>query len=180
MACVAGKYVVTGSSDQLVKVWLYNEGVPTHVGVGHAGVVTNVKVSPDGRFVVSTSVDGGIFLWRFPHDDGGGDEDGAGADPAAQVGDAREQQTARARRLSQKRAAPAREENVSAISSKTRSSQASTYSATGAGDGSAAAAATTAGGVGPAAPDVAVKCLCSRGTTCLCAGGSRKSTPHVV
>lgn len=63
-----GKYIVTGGSDQTVKVWLYEEGQVTHIGVGHADVVTNVKVSPDGRFVVSTSADGGIFLWRFPYE----------------------------------------------------------------------------------------------------------------
>lgn len=181
-----GKYVVTGSSDQLVKVWLYDEGVPTHVGVGHAGVVTNVKISPDGRLVVSTSADGGVFLWRFPHDDrvtspappptptprtpplslasssrgvGGGGGDAK----------SRQQQTDSSRRLSQKKTMPARQENISALSSRASKN----------GD---ASCASDAGGV-PAPPagatDGSVKCLCPRGTTCHCAdggsGGSRKS-----
>jgi len=106
---------VTGSSDQTVKVWLYNEGVPTHVGVGHAGVVTNVKVSPDGRYLVSTSVDGGIFLWCFPHDPDN-------ALPSSQcsttsVVNAGEQQTVRSRQLSLKKSLPVRKENISDISS---------------------------------------------------------------
>ncbi|XP_025190982.1 cilia- and flagella-associated protein 52-like [Melanaphis sacchari] len=110
-----GKYFVTGSSDQTVKVWLYNEGVPTHVGVGHAGVVTNVRVSPDGRYLVSTSVDGGIFLWRFPYDR-------EAVPPSSRCSTASgvsagEQQTARSRQLSLKKSMPVRKENISDISS---------------------------------------------------------------
>lgn len=98
-----------------MKVWLYNEGVPTHVGVGHAGVVTNVRVSPDGRYLVSTSVDGGIFLWCFPHDPDN-------AMPSSRCSttssmNAGEQQTVRSRQLSLKKAMPVRKENISDISS---------------------------------------------------------------
>lgn len=129
---------MTGSSDQTVKVWLYREGLPTHVGVGHAGTVTNVKMSPDGRLVVSTSVDGGIYLWRFPHDDdlapdsrcssGGGDSGSSGGkssrsgDSKSSAGDRgsasslREQQSNSSRRLSQKRTVSARPENIGSIS----------------------------------------------------------------
>ncbi|VVC34655.1 WD40/YVTN repeat-like-containing domain,WD40 repeat, conserved site,WD40 repeat,WD40-repeat-containing [Cinara cedri] len=115
----AGNYFVTGSADLLVKVWHYKEGVPTHVGVGHAGVLTNVKVSPDCRLVVSTSVDGGIFLWRFPFD--------PDIDPPRDGGEAvvkgvpsrcsqREQQTERSRQLSQKKKLPVKAENIKKIS----------------------------------------------------------------
>ncbi|CAH1731876.1 cilia- and flagella-associated protein 52-like [Aphis gossypii] len=111
----SGKYFVTGSSDQTVKVWLYNEGVPTHVGVGHAGVVTNVRVSPDGRYLVSTSVDGGIFLWRFPHDS---DTKPSSSRCSTVSGvSAGEQQTVRSRQLSLKKSMPVRKENISDISS---------------------------------------------------------------
>jgi len=111
----AGKYFVTGSSDQTVKVWLYNEGVPTHVGVGHAGVVTNVRVSPDGRYLVSTSVDGGIFLWRFPHES---DTKPPSSRCSTVSGmNAGEQQTVRSRQLSLKKSIPVRKENMSDISS---------------------------------------------------------------
>jgi len=147
----------------MVKVWLYNEGVPTHVGAGHAGVVTNVKVSPDGRFVVSTSADGGIFLWRFPH----------AADTAPpssgqnSVGDAsnlRERQTDRSRQLSLKKTLPSRKENIGVITK----AQKVVRAVAGDGDGAGARAAERDRGA-----DGSVKCLCRRGTTCTCgdAGG---------
>ncbi|XP_046394132.1 cilia- and flagella-associated protein 52 [Ischnura elegans] len=63
-----GKYLVTASNDLLVKVWKYNEGTVTHVGVGHAGVVTAARVSDDGKYLVSVSSDGAIFIWNFPHE----------------------------------------------------------------------------------------------------------------
>ncbi|XP_025199645.1 cilia- and flagella-associated protein 52-like [Melanaphis sacchari] len=163
-----GKYIVTGSSDQMVKVWLYNEGVPTHVGVGHAGVVTNVKVSPDGKFVVSTSADGGIFLWRFPHvadtappgsrcsaNSGGG---GAGS--------LREQQTDRSRQLSLKKTLPARKENINVISK----AQKVRTDADGSGSSTAATSlkVTGDGNTVEKAVDGSVKCLCRRGSTATC------------
>lgn len=110
-----GKYFVTGSSDQTVKVWLYNEGVPTHVGVGHAGVVTNVRVSPDGRYLVSTSMDGGIFLWCFPHDPDIEQPSSRCSNISGMS--AGEQQTVRSRQLSLKKSMPIRKENISDISS---------------------------------------------------------------
>lgn len=164
-----GKYIVTGSSDQMVKVWLYNEGVPTHVGVGHAGVVTNVKVSPDGRFVVSTSADGGIFLWRFPH--------AADCTPSPissnsrnSVQDAsglREQQTDRSRQLSLKKTLPARKENIGVISKgqKVRAADGAGVTRTLECDRGVIA-------------DGSVKCLCRRGTVCVC--GDRTSKHSVV
>lgn len=154
----------------MVKVWLYKEGIPTHVGVGHAGVVTNVKVSPDGRFVVSTSVDGGIFLWRFPHDaDVGPSSRGSTASDrnSRGSGSLREQQTDRSRQLSQKKTMPVRKENINAISI-AQSVQKLTDTAAG-GDGNDVPAD---GGGG------SVKCLCPRGTPCTCGDedtGSQKS-----
>lgn len=38
----------------------------THVGVGHSGEVTAVKIAPDGQSIVSVSADGAILRWRFP------------------------------------------------------------------------------------------------------------------
>ena len=49
-----------------VQVWRYDEGEVTHVGVGHSGEITAVKISPDGRTIVSVSADGAILRWRFP------------------------------------------------------------------------------------------------------------------
>lgn len=151
----------------MVKVWLYNEGVPTHVGVGHAGVVTNVKVSPDGRFVVSTSADGGIFLWRFPH----------AADTTAPPsrcsvksgGSLREQQTDRSRQLSLKKILPTRKENINDISTgqKVRADDGSKRGAEG-------------GGGGDTAVSSAVKCLCRSGTACTCADEDERKSKSSV
>lgn len=119
---VTGNYFVTGSADQMVKVWLYKESVPTHVGVGHAGIVTNVKVSPDCQMVVSTSTNGDIFLWRFPYDADvlpPQDTDDAAAKSTRSACSLRDRQTDRSRELSQKKAAmPVRAENIKAISKK--------------------------------------------------------------
>ena len=35
-------------------------------GIGHAGCVTACKYSPDGKFLVSGSLDGAIFMWKIP------------------------------------------------------------------------------------------------------------------
>ncbi len=38
----------------------------THVGVGHSGEITGVKISPDGQYIISVSNDGAIMCWRYP------------------------------------------------------------------------------------------------------------------
>lgn len=60
------------------QAWRYDEGDVTHVGVGHSGNITRVKISPDGSCIVSVSADGGILKWRYPHSSGGeeGGEEG--------------------------------------------------------------------------------------------------------
>lgn len=55
--------IVDFSSPQL---WLYNEGEVTHVGNGHSGNVTKVRVAPNGQHVVTVSADGGILRWKLP------------------------------------------------------------------------------------------------------------------
>ncbi|GLD64997.1 cilia- and flagella-associated protein 52 [Lates japonicus] len=62
-----GKHFVTGGDDKLVKVWDYMEGVVTHVGIAHGGSITSTKIFSNNRTLVSTSVDGAILRWRFPH-----------------------------------------------------------------------------------------------------------------
>lgn len=48
------------------QVWRYNEGYITHVGKGHSGEVTGVKISPDGQHIVSVSDDGAVMVWKYP------------------------------------------------------------------------------------------------------------------
>lgn len=62
----AGQLFVTGSSDKLVKVWMYNEGEVHSVGFGHGGEVKKVKICPNNKIVVSVGDDGSILRWRLP------------------------------------------------------------------------------------------------------------------
>ncbi|OWK14718.1 hypothetical protein Celaphus_00001022, partial [Cervus elaphus hippelaphus] len=58
---VEGVHFVTGGNDHLVKVWDYNEGEVTHVGVGHSGNITRIRISPGNQYIVSVSADGAIL-----------------------------------------------------------------------------------------------------------------------
>uniref|UniRef100_A0A665THZ6 Cilia- and flagella-associated protein 52 n=1 Tax=Echeneis naucrates TaxID=173247 RepID=A0A665THZ6_ECHNA len=62
-----GKHFVTGGDDKLVKLWNYVDGMVTHIGMGHGGSITSVKICSNNRTIVSTSADGAILRWRFPH-----------------------------------------------------------------------------------------------------------------
>ncbi|KAG8431266.1 hypothetical protein GDO86_019150 [Hymenochirus boettgeri] len=59
-------HFVTGGDDKLVKVWDYNEGQVSHVGTGHSGNITQLKICPLSKYIISVSTDGSIFRWRFP------------------------------------------------------------------------------------------------------------------
>ncbi|KAM7333612.1 hypothetical protein ACRRTK_006932 [Alexandromys fortis] len=48
-----GGHFVTGGHDHLVKVWDYNEGEVTHVGVGHSGNIMGIRVSPGNQYIIS-------------------------------------------------------------------------------------------------------------------------------
>lgn len=63
-----GSMFLTGGNDQILKLWKYNEGYTTHVGLGHSGVISSVKFSPNGKYIVSTSGSGDIFIWNCPFD----------------------------------------------------------------------------------------------------------------
>lgn len=63
---VEGKLMASGGADRLVKVWLYDEGDCIASGAGHSGAVTKVKISPNGRIVVSVGAEGAIMIWKAP------------------------------------------------------------------------------------------------------------------
>ncbi|KAF7261569.1 hypothetical protein EG68_00822 [Paragonimus skrjabini miyazakii] len=61
-----GKTFVTSGDDKIVKVWKYDEGEVTHVGLGHTSPVTRLRISPDQRRVITVSEDGAIYIWSMP------------------------------------------------------------------------------------------------------------------
>lgn len=66
--CVFFLFVCTpGGDDKLVKVWDYMEGAVTHVGMAHGGSITGIKLCSNSSTLISTSTDGAVVLWRFPH-----------------------------------------------------------------------------------------------------------------
>ncbi|KOB69311.1 Uncharacterized protein OBRU01_11549, partial [Operophtera brumata] len=61
-----GELFVTGGNDQIIKLWKYQEGIYTHMGVGHAGAVTCCRFSPDSRYIVSCCAAGTVIVWKVP------------------------------------------------------------------------------------------------------------------
>jgi len=61
-----GKFFVTGGVDTMLKVWDYHAGEVKYRGIGHADAITKVKISPNGKLIVSVSSDGGIIAWTYP------------------------------------------------------------------------------------------------------------------
>lgn len=63
---MTGEYFVSAGTDQIVRLWDYQLGEEVAVGIGHASEITSARYSPDGKFLVTGSSDGGIFVWTVP------------------------------------------------------------------------------------------------------------------
>src|SRR5262245_56880684 len=79
-----GKFVVTGSGlrerpgdpsrhestggDWLVRIWDATKGTELARFAGHVGGITDLKISPDGRYALSCGVDSSVRLWALPPD----------------------------------------------------------------------------------------------------------------
>ncbi|KAK2511498.1 hypothetical protein Q9233_016932 [Columba guinea] len=58
-----GEYqIITSGTDR--KLWDYKEGTVTHVGVGHSGNITRLKICPANKYIVSVSADGAVLIWK--------------------------------------------------------------------------------------------------------------------
>ncbi|KAM8945316.1 cilia- and flagella-associated protein 52 [Pelodytes ibericus] len=62
-----GVHFVTGGDDKLVKLWDYNEGEVSHVGIGHSGSISRLKICPLSKSIISVSTDGAILRWKYPY-----------------------------------------------------------------------------------------------------------------
>jgi len=60
-----GRYIVSGSWDQTVRVWERDTGKEVQKLTGHQSGVDSVAVTPDGRYIVSGSSDETVRVWSI-------------------------------------------------------------------------------------------------------------------
>ena len=58
-----GKRIISGSSDNTVKVWDLNIGAEVFTFTGHSSSVNAVAVTPDGKRIISGSSDNTVRVW---------------------------------------------------------------------------------------------------------------------
>jgi WD40 repeat protein len=59
-----GALAVTAGTDSRLRVYDLRTGAVRQL-VGHEGWIDSVAVSPDGKWLVSSSAEGPIFVWRL-------------------------------------------------------------------------------------------------------------------
>src|SRR5205807_139951 len=60
-----GRTVVSGGSDQVVKLWDASTRQELHSFRGHKNWITSVAFSTDGHYILSASVDKTLKLWEL-------------------------------------------------------------------------------------------------------------------
>jgi hypothetical protein len=61
-----GKTLISGSSDNTIKLWSLPDGTPLKTVEGHKGSVLALALAADGKTLISGSSDKTIRLWRLP------------------------------------------------------------------------------------------------------------------
>lgn len=67
IACVEfdGKWIVSGSSDQTIKVWNAETGECLHTLVGHTDLVRTLQLDAEADRIISGSYDGSLKIWSL-------------------------------------------------------------------------------------------------------------------
>lgn len=47
-------------------IYFFVPGITTHIGVGHAAVITCTRFSANGKYIVTCDASGGVFVWETP------------------------------------------------------------------------------------------------------------------
>ncbi|MEJ0057095.1 MAG: hypothetical protein WDN75_16430 [Bacteroidota bacterium] len=58
-----GRFVYSGGSDRIIRVWDVATSKVTRTFEGHKGEVTSLLLSPDGKMLISLSLDGATKFW---------------------------------------------------------------------------------------------------------------------
>lgn len=57
---------MTAGDEKIVKVWTFEEGELVAEGVAHFGRISDVQISPNNSFIVTSGTEGAIMIWRVP------------------------------------------------------------------------------------------------------------------
>jgi WD40 repeat protein len=63
---VYGRFIVSGSHDNTLKVWDAVTGIELRTYSGHTNGLNSAAFSPDGQLIASGDRDGTLKLWRAP------------------------------------------------------------------------------------------------------------------
>jgi ribosome assembly protein 4 len=63
IALLSDSRIVSGSLNETIRIWNAETGVQEGELRGHAGSVTSIVISPDGKHIVSSSSDETIRIW---------------------------------------------------------------------------------------------------------------------
>lgn len=61
----SGRYIVTGGSNQVLKLWDIRTGHQIAEGLGHSGPINTVQFASDDKQILSGGKDGVIILWNL-------------------------------------------------------------------------------------------------------------------